>query len=116
MVSRGPSTGGPAGVLLVFLAVLGAPPVAAALSGSPWLTAVLAIPVALVAGFWLFGRLLLLLALLRLRRRGIVGVLVYSNSPVWQSHIEREWLPAAVRLQGEGDRVLQRRGVHGSSS
>lgn len=97
MVSRSPTTGVPAGVLLVFLAVLGVPPVAAALSGSPWLAAVLAIPVALVAGFWLFGRLLLLLALLRLRRRGVVGVLVYSNSPVWQAHIEREWLPVVGR-------------------
>jgi len=29
-----------------------------------------------------------------MRRTGKRGVLIYSNSPNWQEHVEREWLPA----------------------
>src|SRR5262245_20607855 len=93
MTSPGPTTGVPGIVLLVFVVVCGVPPLGAARGGQAWVAAVLGIPVALVGGFWLFGRLLLVLALLRWRRRGIVGVLVYSSSPVWQPYVEREWLP-----------------------
>src|SRR5690242_13685923 len=27
------------------------------------------------------------------RRQGRIGLLVYSRSPNWQTHIEQEWLP-----------------------
>lgn len=59
---------------------------------SLWM-APLALPFVLIAGYWVFGRLLLLSALLRLRRRKVDGVLVFSDSPKWRPHIEREWLP-----------------------
>ena len=41
-------------------------------------------------GYWLYGRLLVLLA--RLSRTGR-GVLVYSDSPHWREYIETGWLP-----------------------
>lgn len=45
-----------------------------------------------------YGYALLLLAKLQWARQGIHGVLVYSNSPHWQSHVERQWLPRLGNL------------------
>jgi hypothetical protein len=91
MSSPGAETGVPVVVLVLFILFFGIPAVAFARNGPSWLAVLCGMPLALAAGYWLFGRVLLLFALLRLRCRGVV---VYSNSPIWQAHIEREWLPA----------------------
>lgn len=88
------TTGVPVGVLVVFILVFGVPAAALARVGHPLLAAVVGFPLAAAAAFWTFGRILLVLAVFHLRRRGVAGVLVYSNSPAWQAHIEREWVPA----------------------
>ncbi|ACG74891.1 hypothetical protein AnaeK_3679 [Anaeromyxobacter sp. K] len=87
------TTGVPVAVLVVFILFFGVPAAALARGGHPLLAAVVGFPLAAAAAFWTFGRILLVLAAFRLHRRGVAGVLVYSNSPTWQAHIEREWLP-----------------------
>jgi len=87
------TTGVPVGFLVLFILFFGVQAAALARGGHPLLAAVVGIPLAAAAAFWTFGRILLVLAMFQLRRRGVAGVLVYSNSPAWQAHIEREWLP-----------------------
>lgn len=87
------TTGVPVVVLVVFILFFGVPAAALAGGGHPLLAAVVGFPLAPAAVFWTLGRILLLLATFHLRRRGVAGVLVYSNSPAWQAHFEREWLP-----------------------
>ena len=55
---------------------------------------------ALVLLYFVYGWLLLLVAWATLMRRGVVGILVYSESPHWHEHVREVWLP---RL---GDRVV----------
>ncbi|MGI5861237.1 MAG: hypothetical protein ACOX6T_04160 [Myxococcales bacterium] len=88
-----PDSGFSFGCLLLAAVVLGAPPLIAWAAGIGWLAVVLGVPAAYVLASWLFGRLLLVSALLLWRPRGIRGVLVYSESPTWKRYIEEEWLP-----------------------
>lgn len=43
--------------------------------------------------YWIWGRLLVVFALLRWRAQGITGILVLSDSPVWRPYIDRTWRP-----------------------
>jgi hypothetical protein len=51
------------------------------------------IPIAFIIGYKLYGFTIRIIAAKLWGRRGIRGVLVYSNSPNWQEYIEEEWLP-----------------------
>ncbi|MEN6625966.1 MAG: hypothetical protein ABFD69_07050 [Candidatus Sumerlaeia bacterium] len=48
---------------------------------------------AVVIGYWLHGRVLLLRCMILRAKRGIRGIIVYSNSPNWQAYVETNWLP-----------------------
>lgn len=93
MMAKAPESGVPLAMWLVEAVLLGGVPLAVWAFGGRWLAALLAVPGVYALGFWLFGRILLGTALLRWRSQGIRGVLVFSESPVWQPYIEKEWLP-----------------------
>jgi hypothetical protein len=88
-----PYAGLPPAVSLAVLGFFTAVPFAAAFGGAGWLAAPLAVPPLLMVGFWAHGRLLLVAAALRLRPRGVRGVLVHSESPAWRAHVQEAWLP-----------------------
>jgi hypothetical protein len=52
------------------------------------------------AGWWLFGRALLVVALIHRHTRGRRGILIRSDSPGWTERIASRWLPVM------GDRVF----------
>ncbi len=63
-----------------------------------WLLAILAVPSILICLWWLHGFILLMKARFRWQLRGIRGVLVYSNSPVWSEYIEANWVARLENL------------------
>jgi hypothetical protein len=63
------------------------------LTGSWWFLILVGVPL-LLAAWRLYGVILLGIARLRWVPQGIRGVLVYSDSPNWQEHIETHWLPS----------------------
>lgn len=50
------------------------------------------IPGLLAFLYWLYGKSLLLVALVKYKRRGIAGILVTSNSPNWDVYIHENWI------------------------
>jgi hypothetical protein len=60
-------------------------------SGRWWLL-VFCLPGVLVALHWGFGKLLLARAVVEFGRRGLVGVMVTSDSPNWNAYIRENWL------------------------
>ncbi len=51
------------------------------------------LPAILIFGWWLYGRILLLICIVRMRRTGFRGVMVTSDSPNWRDYIQKNWMP-----------------------
>ena len=86
--------------------------VALAVVTGTWFPVVLALPAAIAAAYQLSSVALATITYIRWRREGIRGVLVYSRSPNWQSHIETQWLPrvgAQLKILNWSDRTTWRR-------
>ncbi len=65
---------------------------ASAFSSGRWWMLCFCVPALLVVAYWGHGKILLFCAYLAYRRRGIVGVLITSDSPNWATYIERVWI------------------------
>lgn len=57
-----------------------------------WWLLVFCVPGFLTFVYWLHGKLLLLTAHTKYRKRGIAGVLVTSDSPNWNAYIQENWI------------------------
>lgn len=58
-----------------------------------WWLLIFTIPLILYIAYMIYGVLLLLAASWRWRGTQIRGILVFSDSPNWRNHIEKNWMP-----------------------
>jgi hypothetical protein len=90
-----PDRGLPAGCLPLVVAVLLVPGLGIFAAGGAlrWVGVPLVFGAVALGLHWLFGRALLAAAWFGGLGRGKRGVLITSDSPHWQQHIEERWLP-----------------------
>jgi len=88
---EGPSASERAGCLVLLLPLAGLSALTL-MSGHRGLAVFFGAPLLFAVGYWVYGRLLVFLFVMWRQPRGVRGVLVVSESPVWKQHIEAVWL------------------------